>query len=325
MVAVVGGAGYVGSHAVLALREAGEEVVVVDDFSTGHRGALLGGAAVEASVEDGPGLRACLASLRPDAVMHFAARIQVAEAEEKPALYWKTNVAGTANVAEAAALCGARAVVFSSSAAVYAASDAPLLEGAPLGPAGVYGRTKAAAEAALGDIANGAGLAWAALRYFNACGADPEGRLGEAHDPETHLLPLALRVAAGQGKLRVYGDDWPTEDGSCVRDYVHVSDLAAAHVAALRYLLDGGESGPMNLGTGKGTSVLGVVRAVEAATGRPVPWEAAPRRPGDPATLVADPALARSRLGWCPRYAGVEAAAAHQWAWMKANPGGYAG
>lgn len=324
MVAVVGGAGYVGSQAVLALREEGEHVVVVDDFSTGHRDALLGCDARVADIEDAASLARCLEELRPESVLHFAARIQVGEAEREPDLYWRTNVDGTRNVLDAARAAGVRNFVFSSSAAVYAPSADPLGEDAPIGPSGVYGRTKARAEELVAELCGEAGMSWAAMRYFNACGADPAGRLGEDHSPETHLLPLALAAAAGGPTLRVFGDDWPTPDGTCVRDYVHVADLAAGHVAALRHLRAGGAPGLFNLGTGVGTSVLEAVRAAERASGRAVPWELAPRRAGDPAALVASPALAQAVLGWSARYRSLDDAAAHQWAWMRAHPSGYA-
>jgi UDP-glucose-4-epimerase GalE len=217
-----------------------------------------------------------------------------------------------------------RNFVFSSSAAVYAPSEGPIAEDAPIAPSGVYGRTKASAESLVAEVCGEAGMQWAAMRYFNACGADPQGRLGEDHEPETHLLPLALAAAAGGPPLQVFGDDWPTPDGTCVRDYVHVADLAAGHVAALRHLRSGGGPGAFNLGTGVGTSVLEAVRAVERATGRSVPWSLAPRRQGDPASLVASPARARALLGWSARYLRLEEAAAHQWAWMRAHPSGYA-
>ncbi len=311
-VLVVGGAGYIGSHVARALAEAGHEVAVLDDFSTGHRDATQGHAVVECALEDEAALDAAFARLRPQAVVHLAGRIEVGESVRDPGLYFASIAANSNRLLDAACRHGTRRFVFSSTAAVYAPGDAPLPENAPLGPASPYGQAKAMVEAMLPHFARAHGLAWVALRYFNAAGAHPDGSLGERHDPETHLIPLALRAAQGRtGGLTLNGDDWPTRDGTCVRDFIHVCDLADAHRLALDYLVHGGESRALNLGTGHGHTVREVLDAVARVTGLPVPVTVGPRRAGDSPVLVADPAAARELLGWRPRFADLDTIVAH--------------
>ncbi len=324
-VLVTGGAGYIGSHTVKALRTAGRDVLVLDDFSEGHRAALLGAPCVTGSLADRALLDRVLGGRRIDAVIHFAARCYVGESVEDPRRYWRANALTTFGLLDAVVEHGVPVVVFSSSCAVYGEGRGRALsEASPREPVNPYGRTKAAVEWMLEDLSRAHGLRYAALRYFNAAGADPDGDLGEDHDPETHLVPLVIREALhGEGRLRVFGTDYRTRDGTCVRDYVHVTDLADAHVRALRVLEAGGESLRVNLGTGRGRSVLEVIRAVEKRGGRPVRWQAAPRREGDPARLVAKPGGARDALGWEPRRSGLPAIVDTAWRWHERHPEGY--
>jgi UDP-glucose-4-epimerase GalE len=301
---VTGGAGYVGSHALRALLRAGHEAVVLDDLRAGRAAFAAGAELARADAGDAAALAALLAQRGPfDGVLHFAASIEVAESVAHPLAFYRNNVSASAVLIEASVAAGVRAFVFSSSAAVYGnPARVPISEDAPLAPLSPYGASKMMVERMLADAGAAHGLAWAALRYFNAAGADPEGGLGECHRPETHLIPLALRAAAGTGPpLCVFGADWPTRDGSCERDFVHVTDLAEAHVRALEGLLAGGPGGAFNLGTGAGRTVREVIAEVERATGRAVPVEPAPRRPGDPAALVADPTRFQRAYRWSPR------------------------
>jgi UDP-glucose-4-epimerase GalE len=292
---VAGGAGYVGSHTVAGLVAAGRRVVVLDDLSTGHREVLRGVPLVVGSVDDPDLVTRTCAAHGVDAVLHFAGRISVAESVRDPALYERANVTATGVLAAAVARAGVKRFVFSSSAAVYGNPErVPIPEDHPQRPTSPYGESKARAERVLAA----SGLAVAALRYFNAAGAEPRLSLGERHDPETHLVPLALAAARHGTPLSVFGEDYPTPDGTCVRDYIHVVDLARAHLAALERLEAGRGGGAWNLGTGAGCSVREVVGAVERATGRRVTVHAAPRRVGDPAVLVADPSRAARDLGW---------------------------
>lgn len=318
---VTGGAGYIGSHVVRALLEAGCAVTVLDDLSTGHRWAVSPGADfVLGDIRDSGVLHTLFSRQRFDGVLHLAARSQVGESMERPALYYDVNLRGTQVLAEAMLAHGGGALVFSSSAAVYRppARQQLLTEAAPLAPVSCYGETKRAAEALLHGMTKAHGLRVISLRYFNACGAHPDGTLGEAHDPETHLIPLILQTALGQRpRLTLYGTDYPTPDGTCVRDYVHVCDLAEAHLLALAYLLRGGASDEFNLGTGRGFSVRAVLSAAQAVTGRSIPVEPAPRRPGDPPSLVADPTRARALLHWRPRYTDLEEMVEAAWKWER--------
>jgi UDP-arabinose 4-epimerase len=318
-VAVVGGAGYIGSHAAKALAIAGHEPLVVDNLSTGHREAVQWGPLHEADIRDRDGMRTLFTSLRPEAVMHFAASAYVGDSMRAPLAYYDNNVAGTLSLVEAAHHSGCAAFVLSSSCATYGVpSTLPITEETPQSPTNPYGETKLACERLLHWTGVGHGLNWMALRYFNAAGADPDGDLGEMHDPEPHLIPIAIRAAAGTGTpLKVMGTDYPTPDGTALRDYVHVSDLAHAHVLALEHLARGGASRAANLGTGQPHSVREVMRTVERVVGRPVPYELAPRRPGDPPELWADSSLARSLLGWQPRHTELETMVAGTWAWER--------
>ncbi|MEQ8817624.1 MAG: UDP-glucose 4-epimerase GalE [Thalassobaculum sp.] len=303
-VLVTGGAGFVGSHACKALAAAGFLPVAYDDLSNGSRCAVRWGPLEVGDVADHRQLATVLARHRAVAAMHFAARIEAAESLRDPAVYLAANADGTWQLLRAMRQAGVRHLVFSSSAAVYGApAMLPVPEAHALRPLSPYGGSKLLAERMLAESAAIGGPRWVALRYFNAAGADPDAELAENHRLETHLIPLALRVALGHRPyLEVHGIDYATPDGTCIRDYVHVSDLADAHVLALRRLLAGGEPLVANLGTGRGASVLAVVDAVRAATGRPVPLRARGRRPGDPPRLVADARLARDALGWRPHF-----------------------
>jgi UDP-glucose 4-epimerase len=317
-VLVTGGAGYVGSHLVRRLLRAGRDVVIVDDLSTGHRDALpdrvpffLG------DVGDARLVRRALVEHRVDAIVHFAGRIQVAESIRDPRLYYAGNLRATMALLDTALDAGVRTFVCSSSAAVYGTpSEVPIPEDAPTRPISPYGDTKLAIERMLASYARSYGLRFAALRYFNAAGALPG--LGERHQPESHLLPLVLDVALGvRPRATVFGGDYPTPDGTCVRDYVHVVDLADGHLAALDYLAAGGESGAFNLGTGRGHSVQEVIHMCRAVTGRAIPIEWAPRREGDPAALVASPRLAEARLRWRAECSSLERIVRDAWAWHR--------
>lgn len=327
LILVAGGAGYIGSHTALALRESGFRTLVLDDFSTGHRGALLGGECVEIDLLDAPALNAALLAHRPAAVVHFAARCYVGESVTDPGLYYRNNVVGTLNLLQAMAAAAVPRIVFSSTCATYGMPDqVPIDESCAQQPINPYGNTKLACEFLLRDFARAHGLASVALRYFNAAGADPSQRLGEDHRPETHLIPLALAAAAGRrGPLQIFGDDYPTPDGTCIRDYIHVSDLAMAHVLALRSLLDG-HTGfrAFNLGNAKGASVAEVVAACQRVTGRAVPHTVAARRPGDPPRLIGSTTRIERELGWRPQHSHLDQIVATAWAWLERNPNGYA-
>jgi UDP-glucose-4-epimerase GalE len=294
-IVVTGGAGYIGSHTAAMLVELGHEVVVVDDLSGGFADAVPKGAAlVKAKVSAREMTDACKGA---DAVLHFAGRIQVGESVTNPRKYWNDNL--IESLAALDAVDPKTAFVFSSTAAVYGTPRAtPIPEDHPTEPINPYGETKLAFEHALAGFGRAYGLRWAALRYFNAAGAF--GGLRERHEPETHLIPLAIAAAKGGTPLRLFGSDWPTSDGTCVRDYVHVRDLAAAHVAALEHLRKGGDSGVFNVGSGNGATVREVINEVERASGKTVPIIASPRREGDPAVLVASIDKARRVLGWAP-------------------------
>lgn len=314
---VVGGCGYIGSHMVKCLLDAGHQVVVLDDLSSGFVDALLGGSLVVGDCADRALLDELFAAQAFDGVLHFASFIQVGESVAEPAKYYRNNVAKTLALLEAMHAHGVRHLIFSSTAAVFGNPEyTPIDEQHGLAPINPYGWTKRMVEQMLADFERAYGLRWAALRYFNAAGADPQGRIGERHDPETHLIPLALQAVSGRGKaLKIFGRDYATPDGTCIRDYVHVDDLASAHLLALEHLWRGGASSAFNLGNGQGFSVQQVLDAVAEATGRTVPHEDAPRRAGDPARLVADSARARDVLGWQPRFAELRTIVEHAWAW----------
>jgi UDP-glucose 4-epimerase len=323
---VVGGAGYIGSHTVRALEERGVPVVVFDDFSTGHPESV-GAPMVEASLGDREALAAAFARWQPRAVMHFAARCYVGESVEDPSIYYRENVINAWNLLEAMRDAGCRELVFSSTCATYGVPIAlPLTEENPQVPISPYGRTKLHMEHMMEDYSNAYGLRFAALRYFNAAGAAPEGDLGEDHRPETHLIPLVLEVALGQREeIAIFGDDYPTPDGTCVRDYIHIVDLADAHLRALARLQAGTESLACNLGTGSGYSVRELIETARRVTGHPIPERIAPRRPGDPPELVSGGTRALEILGWQPRHSRLEDILADAWRFHQAHPKGYSG
>lgn len=318
---VTGGAGYVGSHMVKALVDAGHEVVVVDDLSTGHRDAVPATVPfVSADVGSPTQMAALLREHRIEAVCHFAAKIRVEESVAAPRLYWHGNVITTLGLLEAVLDVGTiKAFVQSSTAAVYGSPDeVPIDEDHPKRPESPYGETKLAVERALESYGRAYGLQWAALRYFNAAGAEPSSGLGERHDPETHLIPLVLEAASGKrDHIKVFGTTWNTPDGTCVRDYVHVSDLADAHLKALTYLASGGQSGPFNLGSGSGNSVRELIEVARAVTGRPITAVDAPPRAGDPPTLVAKVDRAARVLGWRAQRTALDRIVGDAWAWMQ--------
>jgi UDP-glucose-4-epimerase GalE len=318
VVLVTGGAGYVGSHACKALALAGFTPVTFDNFSTGNRWAVRFGPLEPGDILDLATLHSAFKRHRPIAVMHFAGAALVGESMREPAFYWRQNLTGTLNLVEACRIHEVGAFVFSSTCAVYGTPErVPIDEDAPKAPINPYGASKLAAERLLADAAMAYGLRFAALRYFNAAGADREGEIGEHRPVETHLIPLLLDAVLGlRPPLQVLGTDYPTPDGTAIRDYVHVADLAVAHVRALEHLLAGGGSLVCNLGTGEGHSVRQVIEAAERITGRPVPRVEAPRRPGDPPRLVADPGLARERFRLLPsNLAGLERILETAWAW----------
>ncbi len=333
VVFVTGGAGYVGSHAVLALAEAGDDVVVYDDLSAGHREAIdriqqafpsRKISLVTGDILDGPRVLEALGASGATTVMHFAARLLVGESVAQPLKYYRTNVTGTLSVLDAMARAGVKHFVLSSTCATFGEPQTPLIaEDHPQRPINAYGETKLAVERALPHLERATDIRWTALRYFNAAGADVEGRIGEDHDPEEHLIPRAIAAVAGGPGLTLFGEDYPTPDGTCIRDFVHVSDLAAAHLAALRALESGAPSSAYNLGNGQGSSVRQVIDAVARVTGRPVPHTIGPRRPGDPARLVASSERARRNLHWMPRFAELDVIVRTAWAWHQRHPRGY--
>ncbi|MBD9652360.1 UDP-glucose 4-epimerase GalE [Ensifer sp. PDNC004] len=305
---VTGGAGFIGSHTCKRLAEQGIVPVVYDNLSTGHRANVKWGPLVEGAIEDKERLAAAIRTHAPECLIHFAASAYVGESVEDPGKYYTNNVAGSIALLEACRATGLGRIVFSSSCATYGIPpQLPITEDMVQLPINPYGRTKLMIELMLGDYARAYGIRSVALRYFNAAGADPEGQLTEKHDPETHLIPRALMAAAGRiDRLDVFGDDYATPDGTCIRDYIHVTDLADAHVASVNYLRDGGEVLHANLGSGHGTSIRQVLSAIDRVTGRPVPVQMLPRRPGDPPVLYADTNWARQRLGFSPQLSDID-------------------
>lgn len=314
---VCGGAGYIGSHMVRYLLRQGHEVVVYDDLSTGHRESVPAEGLVIGDIGDGTALGQLFAQHRFDAVMHFCALSLVGESVSKPYLYYTNNVARTLVLLEAMRTAGVDRLVFSSTAAVFGNPQTPLItEEHPTKPINPYGQSKLMVEKILGDAANAYGLRSVALRYFNAAGADPSGEIGEAHSPETHLIPNVLRSLLGQGpELKVFGSDYATRDGTCVRDYVHVNDLASAHLKAVEFMLDHEGAHIFNLGNGEGFSVREVIAAAERVTGQEVSYDMVARRPGDPPTLVASGERARELLGWQPEFSRLDDILASAWDW----------
>ena len=298
-VLVTGGAGFIGSHACKALKTAGYTPIAFDNLSTGHASAVRFGPLVQGDVRDAGAVTAALRDYDAHAIIHFAASAYVGESMRDPGLYYDNNLGGMIGLLKGAGVAGVDKIVFSSSCATYGIPEQlPIAEDCLQNPINPYGRTKLICEMMLRDHAAAHGVRFAALRYFNAAGADPGGELGEHHDPETHLIPLALRAAAGHAPLQVFGTDYPTPDGTCIRDYIHVADLARAHVLALQHLSNGGDSLAINLGTGQGLSIRQIIAGIEAMTGKILPVHWGLRRDGDPPSLTANPALAWDLLGF---------------------------
>ena len=323
---VCGGAGYIGSHAVHALIEKGEQVVIVDNLQTGHRGALNPKAKFyEGDIRDASVLDKIFTENKVEAVIHFAANSLVGESMEKPLLYFNNNVYGMQVLLEAMVRHGVDKIVFSSTAAVYGEPKrVPIHEDDETCPTNTYGETKLTMEKMMKWVSRANGVRYVSLRYFNAAGALPDGSIGEDHATETHLIPLILQVPTGRrDHITVFGDDYPTPDGTCLRDYIHVVDLADAHVLALEYLRKGGASDIFNLGNGQGFSVKEMMEAAEKATGRSIKVEIGARRAGDPAQLIASSEKARSVLGWKPQFTDVEQVIGTAWRWHEHHPHGY--
>jgi UDP-arabinose 4-epimerase len=318
---VAGGAGYIGSHVAKLLHQRGYHPVVLDNLVHGHRWAAKWGTFVEADLADGPKVREVLLEHRIRAVMHFAAYASVAESVRDPAKYYRNNVGNTLSLLEAMAEMESDFFIFSSSCAIYGEPRAvPISEDHPQRPVSPYGRTKLVVEGMLEDFEVAHGVRHVNLRYFNAAGADPDGEIGEDHDPETHLIPLVLEVALGvRPHIAIFGTDYATSDGTCIRDYIHVTDLAEAHVLAVEHLMAGGESRSYNLGNGLGYSVRQVIDGARRLTGHPIPALEARRRWGDPAALVGSSEKIRSELGWSPRYAGLDAILQTAWRWHRSR------
>lgn len=314
---VTGGAGYIGSHACKALAQEGYTPVSYDNLVYGHRWAVRWGPLEEGDIADRARLDAVIQRYRPAAVMHFAAYAYVGESVQNPGKYYRNNVAGTLTLLEALRDHGIDKLIFSSTCATYGVPEqTPIDEQHPQRPINPYGASKFMIERMLADFDTAHGLKSIVLRYFNAAGADPEARIGEAHDPETHLIPLVLDAAAGRRPaIIIHGDDYATPDGTCIRDYIHVTDLARAHVLALQALEQGAETTAYNLGNGQGFSVHEVIEQAKRVTGKPIPVEIGPRRPGDPPRLVGDASRIRSALGWQPEYAGLDSILATAWRW----------
>lgn len=314
---VVGGAGYIGSHMVKHLALAGCEVTTLDNLVGGFRDAVLHGAFVEGDIADRALLDRLLRERRFDAVMHFASHIQVGESVQDPGKYYRNNVVNTLNLLDAMRQAGVMRFIFSSTAAIFGEPQTErIAEDHRQQPINPYGRSKLMVEQALADYDRAYGLRSVCLRYFNAAGADPEGQLGERHEPETHLIPLVLQAASGRRPhISVFGQDYDTPDGTCIRDYVHIHDLCQAHGLALQSLMAGDPSQAYNLGNGHGFSVNEVIEAARRVTGRDIAVQYAPRRPGDPARLVADSTLAQRRLDWRPQYAALDTLVEHAWRW----------
>jgi UDP-glucose-4-epimerase GalE len=320
---VTGGAGYIGSHTVRLLLDQGYDVSVVDDLSKGFKHNVPSGRLNRLNLLDGSALSELIRQHRPEAVIHFAAFIAVGESMREPARYFENNVCGSLSLLNAMVHNDVRHIVFSSTAAVYGNPQAsPIVETFPIQPVNPYGESKVMVETLLRWFDEIHHLTGVCLRYFNASGADPEGRLGEEHEPETHLIPLLFRAVLTGTPVTLFGDDYPTPDGTCVRDYIHVNDLAQAHILAVEHLLNGGVSAQFNVGTGTGHSVLEVVRAVEEVTGQKVPYTIGPRRAGDPPALVAASDKLRNTLGWTPQYADLRTIVQHAWNFARKKAAG---
>jgi UDP-glucose 4-epimerase len=314
---VTGGAGFIGSHMVRMLAELNHAVVTFDDLSSGFRDAVLHGEFLQGSLHDKSALSALFGAHQFDAVVHFAGSIVVSESVREPAKYYQNNLVGAMNLFDAMRMHGVQNLVFSSTAAIFGAPQyVPIDEAHPQAPINPYGMTKWVTEQILRDYDVAYGLRSIALRYFNAAGASPDAVLGERHDPETHLIPLALRAATGEiPELTIFGTDYDTPDGTCIRDYIHIVDLCDAHMLALRHLTNGGESRAYNLGNGQGYSVKEVIQVAEQISGKRIPVKYGPRRAGDPARLVANASRIHRDWGWSPRFARLEQIIEHAWQW----------
>ncbi len=324
-VLVVGGAGYIGSHVALALSRRGWEPVILDDLSKGHRQAVLAGKLIVGNMGDVPLVQELLTEERIEVVVHLSAYSLVGESVTDPGKYFRNNIANSLRLLDAMLACGVKKMVFSSTAAVYGEPETiPLTEEHPCRPLNPYGFSKLTYEGILDAYAKAYGLNYIALRYFNAAGADPEAAIGEDHRPESHLIPITLQVALGlRPSLQLFGTDYPTADGTCIRDYIHVTDLARAHLLAIEALARGCAPAVYNLGNGQGYSNRQVIEVARRVTGQEIPVEEGPRRPGDPAVLVASSAKIQRELGWRPEYPDLETIIATAWRWHKSHPHGY--
>ena len=320
---VTGGAGYVGSACLRHLVSQGHHAVAYDNLVQGHRPAVGEAPLIEGDIADTEKLTDALRDARADAVMHFAAATNVGESVGRPEYHYGNNIGGTLSLLEAMRAAGVKRMLFSSTCATYGdAPKVPMAETAPQDPCSPYARTKLAVEWMIRDFAHAYGMGFTLLRYFNAAGASPDGSHGEHHDPETHLIPIVLQTLLGQReKLLVFGNDYPTPDGTCIRDYVHTDDLASAHLLAIENT-DASTADVFNIGTGSGSSVMEIIESCERVTGQQVPWELAPRRPGDPPALVAEPTKLKSQLGWQPKFA-IDETIATAWKWHESHPHGY--
>ena len=321
---VTGGAGYIGSHTARLLDRSGHDVWIYDNLVYGHRSASLPGKLIEGEIADREKVESVLREKSIDAVVHFAAFAFVGESVEEPHKYYRNNVIGTLELLEGMRAAGVSKIVFSSTTATYGVPETiPITEAERQDPINPYGFSKLVVEQALADYAHAYNWGYAALRYFNAAGASPDGVIGEDHTPETHIIPIVLQVALGQREnITVFGDDYPTPDGTCIRDYIHVEDLATAHLKALE-LLEPGKGLKLNLGTGKGTSVREVIDSCRKITGHPIPEVMGTRRVGDPPELVADSSLAQRTLDWQPQYTTIDSIVETAWNWHKDHPKGY--
>jgi UDP-glucose-4-epimerase GalE len=325
-VLVTGGAGYIGSHAAKALRAAGHRPVIFDNLSAGHRQATLDNPLIVGDIRDLDAVRRAIRQSGATAVMHFAAWLSVPDSVKDPIGYYRNNVEGALTVLEAMTHENCKHFVFSSTCAVYGEPvDVPLRESHPNKPINAYGQTKLAVEHALPHFERAYGIRYVALRYFNAAGADPDGEIGEDHDPEIHVIPRALAAAANGTPIDIFGEDYPTPDGTCLRDYVHVMDLADAHIRAVQRLEQGGTSASYNVGTERPSSVRDVIAAVERVTGKTLERRHSPRRPGDPAVLYASAEKIRGELGWTPQRPDLEVIIRDAWNWHSRHPAGFAG
>ena len=321
---VTGGAGYVGSACLRHLLEKGHEAVAYDNLKEGHPRAVGNGKLVVGDIADTEKVARTLEEMNADAVMHFAAATYVGESVENPEYHYRNNIGGTLSVLNAMRKVGVQRMLFSSTCATYGMTPkVPMTEDTPQEPFSPYARTKLAVEWMIRDFAHAYGLGFTLLRYFNASGASPDGRFGEYHNPETHIIPLVLQVPLGQrDRIKLFGTDYPTSDGTCIRDYVHIDDLASAHLLAIEATTTK-TAEVFNIGTGSGCSVFEIIAACEKVTGQKVPYDVVARRPGDPPALVADPKKLIERLGWKPRYTNITDTIETAWRWHKANPDGY--